>query len=932
MIRPIRYRLMRLVMVSAIAAVAVSSCDYFASDQSRIEKARKLSSQGEYRTAIIELKKVLQGSPNNEDARLLLGTISLSTGDMAAAEKELRRATELGVPLDQVALPFGQAMLAQGEYQQLLEELDPQTLERDETKAGVLMLRGNAYVATNKLADAEQTFREVLRLQPDSIEGRVGLAKTAEIAGDFNRAESYLKDALILSPDSVPAWLAKGQLESRRGRYAQAEEAFAYGLESGNPSPNRMRQFIGRNGLAEAQWRQGKSDEALANVQKAIRLAPAHPGPKYFRALIAYGAGDYETAVQQLQQLLRLYPDFRPAQLLLGATHYAKGNLEQADMYLSSVLAADPSSVQARKLLAATRIREQKPSDALNTLHPAVSEGTSDQQLLALMSRASFEAGDADSGILYLEQGLKADPNDQMLQMDLAAGYLTAGELERAIEILEKLPETKEGSYRREVLLILAYLRKHETANALAQGQKLLADHPNDAGAHNLLGSIHMVAGDTQKARQQFDEALRLQPENLAVLMNLGRLEFREGKHDAARGHFERVLQISPKNINAMLALAQLSAVRGDQPQITQWLERASAADPQAPGPRLLLVRHYLAQSDIDKARELATKLAKDAPKNAEAQNALGIVQMAQRQYQDAVASFGKAVKLAPKSANFRYNLARAQLAQKNFGEAKRILAKTIELAPDHLSAISTLAMLEMREGQAKQALAHAQKLQQNERTRAVGYALEGDLQMMQRKYADAVRAYENAGKGANNSMLALKSYQARSGARMADAAKPLQQWLDKYPNDVRIRLVLGQDYQARGQLDKATVEYERLLKDNPGNAIVLNNLAWVYQEKKDPRAIEMAERAHEAEPDSGAITDTLGWLLVQQGQLKRGLELLRQAAKQAPNIPDIRYHLAVALAKSGANEEARKTLTELVNSGEKFKDMTRAKQLLGEL
>jgi putative PEP-CTERM system TPR-repeat lipoprotein len=927
-----RHQLIRAIIVSAIALIAVSSCDYFASDDARIEKARKLSREGEYRTAIIELKKVLQGSPDNKDARFLLGTISFASGDMAAAEKELRRASELGVPMDRVAHPLGQALLAQGEYEQLLEELDPRAVEQDEIKAAVLMLRGDAYLATGKRRDAESTFRQVLQLRPDSIDGRIGLAKAAQIDGDFDAAEKHLKGALSLGPNSVAAWLAKGQLEFQRKRYAQAEEAFSRAIDSGDPRANVVQEFIARNGLAEVQWRQGKSDEAIDNVQRAMRLAPAHPRPKYLRALIAYGAGDYETAVQQLQQILQLYPDYKPAQLLLGAAQFARGNLEQADMYLSSVLAADPSSLQARKLLAATRLREQKPEDALNTLHPAIARGANDQQLLALMSRASFQAGDTDSGILYLEQGLKSDPSDQAMQMDLAAGYLSAGELEQAIEILEKLPETKEGAYRREVLLVLAYLRKGDTANALAQGRKLLADHPNSAGVHNLVGSIHMVAGDTPKARQEFDKALQLQPENLAVLLNLGRLEYREGKQDAARQRFEHVLQLSPKNVNAMLALAQLSAIRGDQAQTRQWLERASASDPQAPGPRLLLVRHYLGQRDIDKARELAIQLAKDAPKNARVQDTLGIVQMGERNYAAAAESFRKATKLAPKSANFHYNLARAQLGLRNFGEAEHVLRKTVELDPNHVRANSALAVLEMRAGKTTQALARAQKLQKQDPKSPTGYILEGDLRMIERNFGSAINAYNTAMKYADNAFPAVRASQARRIARMPQPAKPLQDWVQLHPDDVRARLLLAQAYQAENQKKEAIQQYEWILQKQPNDAVVLNNLAWLYHEQNDARSLELAERAHKISPDSGGVTDTLGWLLVQKGELDRGLQLLREAAQQAPNVPDVRYHLAVALARSGAKEEARRTLMELVNSGKNFKEMAEAKRLLENL
>jgi Tfp pilus assembly protein PilF len=166
----------------------------------------------------------------------------------------------------------------------------------------------------------------------------------------------------------------------------------------------------------------------------------------------------------------------------------------------------------------------------------------------------------------------------------------------------------------------------------------------------------------------------------------------------------------------------------------------------------------------------------------------------------------------------------------------------------------------------------------------------------------------------------------------MADAAKPLNEWLSKHPDDARVRLALAQAYQERGEFKQAAAEYERVLKSHPNHAPTLNNLAWMYYEMRDSRTIETAERAHTLQPDDGAIADTFGWLLVEEGQAQRGVELLRRAAKQAPNVPDIRYHLAVALAKTGANEEARIVLAELVNSGQSFKDMAKAKQLLHQL
>jgi predicted Zn-dependent protease len=74
---------------------------------------------------------------------------------------------------------------------------------------------------------------------------------------------------------------------------------------------------------------------------------------------------------------------------------------------------------------------------------------------------------------------------------------------------------------------------------------------------------------------------------------------------------------------------------------------------------------------------------------------------------------------------------------------------------------------------------------------------------------------------------------------------------------------------------------------------------------------------------------DTLGWLLVEQGDTKRALPLLQKAVSLAPAAPELRFHLASALNKSGDKLAARKELEKLLADNKAFPQLDEAKALL---
>jgi Tfp pilus assembly protein PilF len=208
---------------------------------------------------------------------------------------------------------------------------------------------------------------------------------------------------------------------------------------------------------------------------------------------------------------------------------------------------------------------------------------------------------------------------------------------------------------------------------------------------------------------------------------------------------------------------------------------------------------------------------------------------------------------------------------------------------------------------------------------------MEGDVSFAQSRFDEAATAYARAFDAQPNVDSALRAYTAATRAGRTNPASELLEWSAANPGDSRANFVLGSIALERGDQSAAITRYEAVVAAEPNHAATLNNLAWLYGERGDPRALELGKRAHEAAPDNPEIADTLGWLHLQGGDAAAALPLLARAAEALPNQPEVRYHWAVALAETGDTANARRVLTELAG-GAAFPSQADARQRLAAL
>ena len=109
------------------------------------------------------------------------------------------------------------------------------------------------------------------------------------------------------------------------------------------------------------------------------------------------------------------------------------------------------------------------------------------------------------------------------------------------------------------------------------------------------------------------------------------------------------------------------------------------------------------------------------------------------------------------------------------------------------------------------------------------------------------------------------------------------------------------------GQWARAEADFQFALELSPDQPGVLNYLgyAWADQGRHLDRARQMIERAVEQRPDEGSYVDSLGWVLLLQGDKEGALERLERAVTLLPEDATVNGHLGDALDAVGRHREA---------------------------
>ena len=877
-----------------------------------VERAREYHDKGDFQSSVIELKNAVRVDPGNAEARWLLGGIYLEIENGASAEKELIRARELGLDSHALKSSLGEALLLQRKFLEVIEQIEPDIDAIPENFSEILRIRGEAELGLGNLPTACLLFTEAQDTAPNYGPVYLGLARCAVGSDDMDAALDQVEKAIELDPMYSKSWLLLGQIARVQGRDVAAGEAFTKAVEL---APHSRSALLARATQAFAMNNLDIFRQDIKTFKKR------HPGDilgNYLTALLDIKEGRVESARNNLQKVTNRLPGHLHSQVLLAGVNLDLGSPLVAENILTKVVTQAPGYTRARRLLVQSQLRIGRPKRALVSLQPLLTVENPQARDLAMSGDAYLRLGDINKAIEVFTLAHEDVPESAGAHINLAWAHLNAGEAEQALQNLAMARKIDPENTSADMLAVMSHLSVKDYDAALDAAQRLESESYHTAQVSYLEGRAHMGKEDLPAARLAFEQSLSIDPSYSVALLKLVDIDVLEGKPEAAQARLEEAVNNNAsKDYRIMMVLAELSQRAGDQAQALAWVEKAAETDPQAIEPREVLIKNLIAEKKTLLALSMAKELVQYNPENPKALNLQGMAQMALEDHESALLTYQHLTDILPESSGSHYRLGLTLMGLGKYAEARESLTTAMQIAPDAYKIKATMGALENHVGNYTEAVRIARELQRTYPGYHTGYMLEGDTLMDQGKAPEAVPLYQKALDivGTEAAVIRLAEAMEKSG-RGEDAATVMADWLKSNPEHSQVRLELATYYQKSQQPKAAIALYEELVDQSPNNALLINNLAGLYWQVKDSRALRTAEKAYELKPNEPAILDTYGWILAQEGETKRGLEMLDKALSTIPDNTEVRYHHAAILVMAGENARAKRQLQDLLALG----------------
>lgn len=897
-----------------------------ASDYTEAEKA---FNQQDYKLALIHLKNYIKQQPKDAQARLLIGKTYVKLNNFLGADKELSKAYKLDSRDAEILLAHTSILLLKKEFEMVRKILD-KPFSNKENESERLVILALTYLNEEKIADAKDYFSKAKEIK-NTNEVKIGMAKVALIENNVKKAERIVNQILEKAPKYQDALFLKATIAYSHARYQEALSLYSQ-LDKQLPGNTNILLKRAATYIALKDYSNAEKD-----TKRVITIDSNNVYANYLQSFIEYQTKNYVKASQTLQKVLTISADYYPAMYLSGVVNFTLKHYNQAEKYLLQYTSKYPDDLSAQNSLANLYITIKEGEQALLILETiAPDKLEQNPELLKKLGTAYLLTGQNEKGLAALKKAGELSPKDLLIKERMVTGYLQSGDMFNAISGLEQLA-AQENKKNTKYMLITTYIQEKQYDKALSRIKDFLQKTPSDPNLYNFQAVIAVLNKDYTAAKNYYMKALQIDKNYLSAYLGLAQLALKSEQYKEADQNLQKVIAIKPDFVKAYVYRAGIAQIENNEALAISILENALSTIKKDISRELFLAsflsKLYVQQSQEQQLLNLGRKMAVRYPADYNALAFQAQTLIAGKKYKQAVDVLSRIILENKMDITQRFQLVNVLLELKKEQAAIDILNEILNIYPENTEALihKTKLLIQIRDY--PQALKVSKKLQQLVPEKGIGYHFSGNIYLAMKQKEKALDAFINAYRNeANNRYLFIAADLMMELKQTNEAISLLKQAITEDEKNIAVHLKLALYFQNNEMNTQAIKYYEAVLSYQPENILALNNLAWIYSIQGNSKALELARQAYKLKPESAAIMDTYGEVLMAQKQYARGLEILKKATSVAPEAMEIQFHLARAYHLNQKNRRAREILTNILASEKSFKGKEEAVNLLKQL
>ena len=362
------------------------------------------------------------------------------------------------------------------------------------------------------------SYRMMIELFPDDIQGHLGLAQLHLLRSDPEEAIASLERILEIDPGQTEYLASIGQLYQGQGQFDRARDYYERFAEA-FPGDARPPEALARLFILT-----GEQDAAISQLNRAIALEPDDVGNVLLLARVAASTGDFETAERYLDEAsaiastpadqatvlrgLRTYAEFRGR--YAQALEHAQAALQVSSTFQSGL----DNAIELMDMLELF-VRTGDTAGAFAALERA--EASLDGPYAGLLNigrsrlfRELAQPDRIDEAVAGLEQTIEAYGFEVWRPSALAAkaeAHVLRGEYPEALNLLEQAIELEPASTGLRAQATRVLRRMGELEGARTQLEEAVRVRPYSPRANLELGLVYMAQDRREDAREQFRRA-----------------------------------------------------------------------------------------------------------------------------------------------------------------------------------------------------------------------------------------------------------------------------------------------------------------------------------------------------------------------------------------------------------------------------------------